>query len=101
MLRLAVCLDYVAIVRSVRKGKEPDPVTAAVIAEAAGVDGIACHFSEDKRFIRERDLLLLKEVVKSHFNVQIAPTEEMVKIALKVSSDMVTFVPEIKEGQPI
>ena len=99
MLKLAVCIDYVAVLRNTIKEKEPDPIVAAVLAEAAGADGIVCYFKEDKKYLKERDLLMLKEVVKSHLNIGIAPTEEMVKIALKVSPDMVTFVPEIKEGR--
>lgn len=96
MIRLTVCVDHIATVRGGRRGREPDPVAAAVLAETAGADGIVCHLREDRRYIKERDLFLLKEVIRSHFNVELAPTEEMIKIAVKVSPDMVTLVPEIK-----
>ena len=98
IIRLGVCIDNIAAVRNAEKGKEPDPVAAAVLAETAGVDGIVCHLREDRRYIKERDLFLLKEVIKSHFNIRIAPAEDMVKTVMKVSPDMVTLVPEIKDG---
>ncbi len=99
MLRLALSIDQVAVLRSARKGKEPDPITMVVMAETVGADGIVCHFREDKKYIKEKDLFLLKEVVKSHLNIKMATTEEMIKIALKVSPDMITFVPELKDGR--
>ncbi len=100
MIRLSVSIDDVAAVRGTRGGKEPDPVTAAVLAETAGADGIICHLREDKKYIKERDLFILKEVIKSHFNIKIAPIEEMLKIAMKVAPDMITFVPETKDDKP-
>lgn len=97
MSRLAVGVDYIAIMRDTRRGKEPDPAVAAVLAETAGAGGIFCRIMEDKRYIKERDLFLLKEMVQSHFNIEIAPTEEMIKIAMKAYPDMVTLVPQLKE----
>ncbi len=75
----------------------PDPVAAAVAAEMAGVDGIVCHLREDRRHIKDKDLFLLKEIVKTHLNLEMAATDEMVNIATEVVPDMVTLVPEKRE----
>jgi len=98
MLRLTVGVDYIAIMRDTRREKGPDPAVAAVLAETAGADGIFCRLREDKKHIKERDLFLLKEMVQSHFNIELAPNEEMIKIAMKACPDMVTLVPQLKEG---
>jgi pyridoxine 5-phosphate synthase len=97
MVKLGVNVDHVATVREARKTDEPDPVAAAIAAELAGADGIVCHLREDRRHIQDRDLRLLKEVVRTHLNLEMAATEEMVKIALDVKPDMVTLVPEKRE----
>lgn len=96
-VRLGVNVDHVATLREARKAKFPDPVVAAVIVETAGADGIVCHLREDRRHIKDKDLYLLKEVVKTHLNMEMAPTDEMVKIATEVVPDMVTLVPERRE----
>ncbi|MGH7451571.1 MAG: pyridoxine 5'-phosphate synthase [bacterium] len=97
MVRLGINVDHVATLREARKGKMPDPVAAAVIAEMAGAHGIVCHLREDRRHIKDKDLYLLKEMVKTHLNMEMAPTDEMVKIATEVVPDMVTLVPERRE----
>ncbi|MFN3535523.1 MAG: pyridoxine 5'-phosphate synthase, partial [Desulfatiglandales bacterium] len=97
MAKLAVNVDHVATLRQARGGLEPDPVTAASIAELAGAEGIICHLREDRRHIQDRDLRLLREVVKTKLNLEMAPVEEMVEIALSVSPDMVTLVPERRQ----
>jgi pyridoxine 5-phosphate synthase len=97
MVRLGVHVDHVATLREARKGKLPDPVAAAVLAEMAGAHGIVCHLREDRRHIKDKDLYLLKEMVKNHLNMEMAPTDEMVKIATEVVPDMVTLVPERRE----
>jgi len=97
MMRLGVNVDHVATVREARKGKLPDPVAAAIAAEMAGADGIVCHLREDRRHIKDKDLYLLKEVVKTHLNLEMAATDEMVGIACEVAPDMVTLVPEKRE----
>ncbi|HEX9652227.1 MAG TPA: pyridoxine 5'-phosphate synthase [bacterium] len=97
MVRLGFNVDHVATVREARKGNLPDPVAAAVVAEMAGVDGIVCHLREDRRHIKDKDLYLLKEMVKTHLNLEMAATDEMIKIAAEVSPDMVTLVPERRE----
>ena len=97
MVKLGVNVDHVATVREARKTDEPDPVAAAIMVELAGADGIVCHLREDRRHIQDRDLRLLKEVVRSHLNLEMAATEAMVKIALDTKPDMVTLVPEKRE----
>jgi pyridoxine 5-phosphate synthase len=97
MVRLGVNVDHIATLREARRGKVPDPVAAAVLAEMAGAHGIVCHLREDRRHIKDKDLYLLKEVVKTHLNMEMAPTDEMVKIATEVVPDMVTLVPERRE----
>ena len=97
MVRLCVNIDHVATVREARKGREPDPVFAAVLAELAGVDGIVCHLREDRRHIKDRDLRMLKEVVQTHLNMEMAATDEMVQIATDILPDMTTFVPEKRQ----
>jgi pyridoxine 5-phosphate synthase len=75
----------------------PDPVTAAGIVELAGADGIVCHLREDRRHIQDRDLRLLREVIQTRLNLEMAATEEMIRIALATKPDIVTLVPEKRE----
>lgn len=97
MVKLGVNVDHVATVREARKIDEPDPVLAAYLAEIAGADSIICHLREDRRHIQDRDLRLLREIVKTRLNLEMAPTTEMVKIALEVKPDVCTLVPERRE----
>ena len=97
MARLGVNIDHVATLRQARRGQEPDPVAAAVLVEMAGADGIVCHLREDRRHVQDRDLRLLKEIVRSHLNLEMAATEEMQETAIKVQPEMVTLVPEKRE----
>ncbi|MGF1481676.1 MAG: pyridoxine 5'-phosphate synthase [Cyanophyceae cyanobacterium] len=97
MLTLGVNIDHVATVRQARRTVEPDPVAAAVLAELGGADGITVHLREDRRHIQERDVRLLRQTVQSHLNLEMAPTEEMVAIALEICPDYVTLVPEKRE----
>ncbi len=97
MLRLGVNVDHVATVRQARGGKEPDPIAAAVLVDLAGPDGSACHLREARRHIQDRDLRMLRDLVKTHLNLEMAATEEMVKIAIKFLPEMVTLVPEKRE----
>jgi len=97
MVKLGLNVDHVATVREARKTNEPDPVAAALAAELAGADGIVCHLREDRRHIQDRDLKLLRQVVRSHLNLEMAATDEMVAIALKTGPDMVTLVPEKRQ----
>ncbi len=97
MTRLSVNVDHVATIREARRITEPDPVTAAALAELAGADGIIVHLREDRRHIKDRDLRLLRETVKTRLILEMAATEEMVRIALDVKPEMVTLVPEKRE----
>lgn len=91
---LGVNVDHVATVRQARLGHEPDPVMAATLAILGGADGITVHLREDRRHINDRDLGLLRDIVKSELNLEMAATAEMVKIAADTMPDMVTIVPE-------
>jgi pyridoxine 5-phosphate synthase len=94
MATLGVNVDHIATIRQARGGKEPDPVLAASIAEMAGALGITAHLREDRRHIQVRDIYLLKQTVTTHLNLEMAATEEMIKIAVDVLPFMVTLVPE-------
>jgi pyridoxine 5-phosphate synthase len=94
LARLHVNIDHVATIRQARKHVYPEPVTAAVLAELAGADGITIHLRGDRRHIQERDLRLLRETVQTKLNVEMAATQDMVRIALNYKPDVVTFVPE-------
>ena len=97
MANLGVNIDHVATVRQARGGVEPDPVTAAALAELGGADGITIHLREDRRHIQDRDLRLLRETVKTKLNLEMAATDEMVRIAQEVRPEMCTLVPEKRQ----
>ena len=97
MLRLGVNVDHVATVRQARRAAEPDPIQAAVLAELGGADGITVHLRADRRHIQDRDVEILRQVVKTRLNLEMAATQEMVRIALTVKPDQVTLVPERRE----
>lgn len=97
MAGLSVNVDHVATLREARKGRYPDPVSAAVLAELAGVDGIVVHLREDRRHIKDRDLRILRKVIQTKLILEMASTNEMVGIALDVQPDIVTLVPEKRE----
>jgi pyridoxine 5-phosphate synthase len=92
--KLNVNIDHVATVREARKTIEPSIVGAAVICEQAGADGITVHLRGDRRHIQDRDISLLREVVTTYLNVEMASTEEMLKIAVAIKPDAVSLVPE-------
>jgi pyridoxine 5-phosphate synthase len=94
---LGVNIDHVATIRQARRTVEPDPVAAAVLAELGGADGITVHLREDRRHIQDRDVRLLRQTVRSHLNLEMAATDEMVNIALEIKPDYVTLVPERRE----
>jgi pyridoxine 5-phosphate synthase len=91
---LGVNVDHIATVRQARLGVEPDPVMAATLALLGGADGITVHLREDRRHIQDRDIRILREVVPCELNLEMAATEEMVRIALEIRPDLVTLVPE-------
>ncbi|MDP3182095.1 MAG: pyridoxine 5'-phosphate synthase [Desulfobaccales bacterium] len=97
MAKLEVNVDHVATLRQARLIDEPDPVTAAALAELAGADGIIVHLREDRRHIQDRDLRLLRQTVKTRLNLEMAATKEMLGIASEVVPDLVTLVPEKRQ----
>lgn len=96
-MKLFINVDHVATVRQARLVREPDPVEAAVLAELAGADGITVHLREDRRHVQDRDVRLLREILKSKLNLEMAAVPSMVEIALKLKPDQVTLVPEKRE----
>jgi len=94
MSRLNVNIDHIATIRQARRTNEPNPVSAAVICELAGADGITTHLRSDRRHIQDYDLIALKQVVITHLNVEMAATDEMVEIAARIKPDVVSLVPE-------
>ena len=97
MIALHVNIDHVATVRQARQISEPDPVTAAGLVELAGAEGITIHLREDRRHIIDRDVHILRQTVQTRLNLEMAGTEEMFGIALEISPDIVTLVPEKRE----
>jgi len=93
MAIVSVNVDQVASIRALRTGKLPDPVQAAMLAELAGADGIVCHLREDRRAIRDRDVYLLKETVKTRLNLLIPPIDELYQRAIEVKPFLVTLMP--------
>jgi pyridoxine 5-phosphate synthase len=96
-MRLAVNIDHIATIREARKTDEPDPIAAAVIAELAGAQGITVHLRGDRRHIQDRDVEVLRRVVSTHLNVEMAATTEMIRIAQTIKPHRVTLVPERKD----
>ena len=95
--RLGVNVDHVATVRQARGTRYPDPVAAAIVAELAGADQITVHLREDRRHVQDRDVRILRELITTRLNLEMAMTDEMLRIALDVRPDMVTIVPERRE----
>lgn len=97
MKYLNVNIDHIATIRQARGGKEPDPVTGALIAEVAGAKGIVCHLREDRRHINDRDLRLLRELIQTKLDLEMGSVEEIIKIALATKPELVTIVPEKRQ----
>jgi pyridoxine 5-phosphate synthase len=97
MIRLYVNVDHVATLRQQRGTRYPDPVVAAALCELAGADGIVVHLREDRRHVQDRDVRVLRETVRGVLNLEMAATEEMLRIALEVKPDFCTLVPEKRE----
>ncbi len=92
--KLNVNIDHVATIREARKTIEPSIITAAVVCEQAGANGITVHLRQDRRHIQDRDFELLREVVTTYLNVEMAATDEMLAIALRTKPDAISLVPE-------
>ena len=96
-ITLGVNIDHVATLRQARGTRYPDPVYAAQIAEHSGADSITLHLREDRRHIQERDVLLVKQVVNTKVNLEIAVTAEMLDFACELEPEDVCLVPEKRE----
>jgi pyridoxine 5-phosphate synthase len=96
-MRLGVNIDHVATVRNARGERYPNPVHAAMEAEVAGADNITCHLREDRRHIKDEDVILLRKMINIPLNLEIGATDEMIDFAVKVKPDFVTLVPEKRE----
>ncbi|WP_022849745.1 pyridoxine 5'-phosphate synthase [Limisalsivibrio acetivorans] len=97
MIKLGINIDHVATVREARKGHEPDPVQAALLAELGGADGITVHLREDRRHINERDVRLLRDTINTRLNLEMACSDEIIDIAFDVLPDACTLVPEKRQ----
>ncbi len=97
MPRLGVNIDHIATLREIRHGLEPDPVFAAFICQINGADSIVVHLREDRRHIKEKDLYILKEVVKTKLNLEMSVAKAIVEIACKVKPNQATLVPEKRQ----
>ncbi|MDI6804276.1 MAG: pyridoxine 5'-phosphate synthase [Bacteroidota bacterium] len=93
-MRLAINIDHIATLRNARGGKEPDPVQAALFAEKAGAECIVCHLREDRRHIKDDDVYRLRKSITTKLDLEMAATQEIVKIAKRVKPDLCTLVPE-------
>jgi pyridoxine 5-phosphate synthase len=96
-MKFSLNIDHFATVRNARGGQQPDPVTAALIAEQAGADGIVCHLREDRRHINERDVRLLRELIKTKLDLEMAAVDEIIKIACDIGPELDTLVPEKRQ----
>jgi pyridoxine 5-phosphate synthase len=96
-MRLGVNIDHVATLRQARKGRYPDPVAAAAMAELGGADQITLHVREDRRHVNDRDLELLRKTVNGTLNLEMAAVQQMLELALQQRPDTATLVPERRE----
>jgi pyridoxine 5-phosphate synthase len=97
MIRLFVNVDHVATIRQARRGTEPDPLDAALLAESAGADGITVHLREDRRHIQDHDVERLRNSIRTPLNFEMAAVEEMVQIAIRLCPHQVSLVPEKRQ----
>jgi pyridoxine 5-phosphate synthase len=96
-MRFSLNVDHIAVLRNARGETQPDPVTAALLAEQSGVDGIVVHLREDRRHINERDVRLLRELLTTKLDLEMAATDEIIKIACDVAPELATIVPEKRQ----
>ncbi|MCX5697498.1 MAG: pyridoxine 5'-phosphate synthase [Candidatus Omnitrophica bacterium] len=93
-MELGINIDHIATLRQLRLGTEPEPAFAALVAQSAGADSIVAHLREDRRHINERDIEILKEVVRVKFNLEMSIAKDIVEIACCLKPDQATLVPE-------
>jgi len=96
-IALGVNIDHVATLRQARRGRYPDPLYAALMAEEAGADSITLHLREDRRHIQDRDVTAMREALQTRMNLEMAVTDEMVRIALEVRPQDCCLVPESRQ----
>ena len=96
-MRFSLNVDHIAVLRNARGEVQPDPVTAALLAEQAGVDGIVVHLREDRRHVNERDVRLLRELITTKLDLEMAATDEIIKIACDIVPELATIVPEKRQ----
>jgi len=96
-VKLGVNIDHIATLREARRTNEPDPIAAAILAEMAGADGITVHIRGDRRHIQERDVRLLRDVITTRLNVEMAANSETIKLITSIKPDTATLVPERRE----
>ncbi|MCX6173860.1 MAG: pyridoxine 5'-phosphate synthase [Ignavibacteriales bacterium] len=96
-MRFCLNVDHIATLRNARGETQPDPVTFALIAEQYGVDGIVVHLREDRRHINERDVRLLRELITTKLDLEMAAVDEIIKIACDVQPELATLVPERRQ----
>ena len=96
-IALGVNIDHVATLRQARRGRYPDPVHAALAAEMAGADSITLHLREDRRHIQDQDVRMARELLKTHMNLEMAVTDEMIGIARSVRPSDCCLVPEKRQ----
>lgn len=96
-MHLAINIDHIATLRNARGGREPDLVEAARVCEDAGARGIVCHLREDRRHIRDADVRALRKAITTRLDLEMAATDEIVRIALEIVPDFVTLVPERRQ----
>jgi pyridoxine 5-phosphate synthase len=96
-IRLGVNVDHVATVRQQRRGQEPDPVELALICEQSGADSIVAHLREDRRHIQDHDVARLQKRLKTHLNLEMGLSTDVVAVALRVRPKQVTLVPEKRQ----
>jgi len=97
VIRLFVNVDHVATIREARKGIEPDPLKAALLAEQSGADGITVHLREDRRHIQDKDVYLIHENINTKLNLEMAATREMIGLALELKPYQISLVPEKRQ----
>ena len=97
MIKLGVNVDHVATIRQARMTYEPDPVTAAGLADLGGADIITIHLREDRRHIQDRDLDLLRQTVFTKLNLEMATSQEIIDIAIRIKPEQITLVPEKRQ----
>jgi pyridoxine 5-phosphate synthase len=93
-IRLNVNIDHIATIREARKTFEPSPAAAAILVDLAGADGVTVHLRSDRRHIQDDDVRILRSLVKTHLNLEMAATAEMASISCNVRPDTATLVPE-------